>query len=51
MLRHLWLVVCALLWISAVQAQISQVEVTAISQSIAAQIITGEPVILDIRAG
>ena len=50
MLRHLWLVI-GTLWICVVQAQISPVEITAISQSIVAQIITGEPVILDIRAG
>lgn len=51
MQRHLWLVICAALWICVVQAQISPGEVTAISETIVGQIITGEPIILDIRAG
>ncbi|MBP7194506.1 MAG: hypothetical protein KBA79_01640 [Candidatus Cloacimonetes bacterium] len=49
--RYLWLVFCAALWICVAQAQISPVEITAISQSIAARVITGEPIILEIRAG
>lgn len=49
--RYPWLIVIAALWISCIQAQVSQEEIGGIATSIVEQINPVEPIILDIRAG
>jgi len=49
--RYLWLILLAALWIKPVLAQVSPTEISALGEAIVKQISTGEPLILDIRAG